>query len=62
MRKVVTSKDGTASLADKDGYYVGGKQETESYGASKHRINSLSQFFLQKTKILPTCNVRKSEN
>ena len=25
LRKVVTSKNGTASLADKNGYYVGGK-------------------------------------
>ena len=33
LRKVVSSKNGTASLADKDGYYVGGKTGTsESYG------------------------------
>ena len=33
LRKVVISKNGTASLADKDGYYVGGKTGTaESYG------------------------------
>ena len=49
MRKVVTSKDGTASLADKDGYYVGGKTGTaESYGASKHRINSFISIFPSK--------------
>ena len=28
LRKVVTSKNGTASLADKNGYYVGGKTGT----------------------------------
>ncbi len=49
LRKVVTSKDGTASLADKDGYYVGGKTGTaESYGASKHRINSFISIFPSK--------------
>jgi cell division protein FtsI (penicillin-binding protein 3) len=36
LRKVVSSKIGTASLADKDGYYVGGKTGTaESYGDKK---------------------------
>ena len=36
LRKVVSSKEGTASLADKDGYYVGGKTGTaESYGDKK---------------------------
>ena len=36
LRKVVSSKEGTASLADKDGYYVGGKTGTaESYGNKK---------------------------
>ena len=36
LRKVVTSKNGTASLADKNGYYVGGKTGTaESYGDKK---------------------------
>ena len=41
LRKVVNSKDGTASLADKDGYYVGGKTGTaESYGDKKDRINT----------------------
>ena len=32
LRKVVSSEHGTASLADKNGYYVGGKTGTaESY-------------------------------
>ena len=36
LRKVVSSKNGTASLADKEGYYVGGKTGTaESYGDKK---------------------------
>ena len=36
LRKVVNGEDGTASLADKSGYYVGGKTGTaESYGDKK---------------------------
>jgi cell division protein FtsI (penicillin-binding protein 3) len=46
LRKVVTSKDGTASLADKNGYYVGGKTGTaESYGDKKNRINTFISIF-----------------
>ena len=46
LRKVVNSKDGTASLADKDGYYVGGKTGTaESYGDKKDRINTFISVF-----------------
>ena len=46
LRKVVSSKDGTASLADKDGYYVGGKTGTaESYGDTKNRINTFISIF-----------------
>jgi len=46
LRKVVSSKEGTASLADKDGYYVGGKTGTaESYGDKKNRINSFISVF-----------------
>ena len=46
LRKVVTNKDGTASLADKNGYYVGGKTGTsESYGDKKNRINSFISVF-----------------
>ena len=46
LRKVVTSKEGTASLADKDGYYVGGKTGTaESYGDKKNRINTFISIF-----------------
>ena len=46
LRKVVSSKDGTASLADKDGYYVGGKTGTaESYGDKKNRINTFISVF-----------------
>ena len=38
LRKVVSSDKGTASLADKDGYYVGGKTGTaESYGDKKNK-------------------------
>tara|TARA_B100001057_G_scaffold224214_1_gene224512 strand:+ start:3492 stop:5213 length:1722 start_codon:yes stop_codon:yes gene_type:complete len=46
LRKVVNSKYGTASLADKDGYYVGGKTGTaESYGNKKNRINTFISIF-----------------
>ena len=46
LRKVVTNKNGTASLADKNGYYVGGKTGTaESYGDKKNRINTFISIF-----------------
>ena len=46
LRKVVTNKNGTASLADKAGYYVGGKTGTaESYGNKKTELILLSLFF-----------------
>tara|TARA_B100000902_G_scaffold168102_1_gene162847 strand:- start:930 stop:2651 length:1722 start_codon:yes stop_codon:yes gene_type:complete len=46
LRKVVTSEEGTASLADKHGYQVGGKTGTaESYGDKKSRINTFISIF-----------------
>ncbi len=46
LRKVVSSEQGTASLADKYGYYVGGKTGTaESYGDKKNRINTFISIF-----------------
>ena len=46
LRKVVSSEEGTASLADKDGYYVGGKTGTaESYSNKKNRINTFISIF-----------------
>jgi len=46
LRKVVSSKNGTASLANKNGYYVGGKTGTaESYGDNKNRINTFISIF-----------------
>ncbi len=46
LRKVVNGEDGTASLADKSGYYVGGKTGTaESYGDKKNRINTFISIF-----------------
>ena len=46
LRKVVSSKEGTAHLADEDGYYVGGKTGTaESYGNKKDRINTFISVF-----------------
>jgi len=49
LRQVVSSENGTASLADKDGYYVGGKTGTaESYGDKKNRINTFIFCFSNK--------------
>ena len=46
LRKVVNSEHGTASLADKDGYSVGGKTGTaESYGDRNNRINTFISVF-----------------
>ena len=46
MRKVVSSKNGTAHFADKNGYYVGGKTGTaEGYGNKKDRINTFISVF-----------------
>ena len=46
LRKVVNSENGTASLADKNGYYVGGKTGTaESYGNKKIVLILLYQYF-----------------
>ena len=46
LRKVVSDEKGTAHLADKDGYYVGGKTGTaESYGNAKNRINTFISIF-----------------
>ena len=46
LRKVVSSEDGTASLADKEGYYVGGKTGTaESYDDNKNRLNTFISVF-----------------
>ena len=50
LRKVVSSEDGTASLADKEGYYVGGKTGTaESYGDKKNRLNTFISVFPSST-------------
>jgi cell division protein FtsI (penicillin-binding protein 3) len=46
LRKVVSSEEGTAHLANEDGYYVGGKTGTaESYGDKKDRINTFISVF-----------------
>ena len=46
LRKVVSSKEGTAHLADQDGYYVGGKTGTaESYDNKRDRINTFISIF-----------------
>ena len=46
LRKVVSSKNGTAYFADKNGYYVGGKTGTaEGYGNNRDRINTFISVF-----------------
>ena len=46
LRKVVSSKNGTAYFADKNGYYVGGKTGTaEGYGNKKDRVNTFISVF-----------------
>ena len=52
LRKVVNSDYGTASLADKNGYNVGGKTGTAESYDKKNRINTLFQFFLQINQII----------
>ncbi len=52
LRKVVTAEEGTASQADIDGYYVGGKTGTsQNYQDKKHNLNTfISVFPTQKPK------------
>ena len=53
LRKVVSSENGTASLADMEGYNVGGKTGTaESYGNKKNRINTFISVFPLKSQII----------
>tara|TARA_B100001121_G_scaffold310217_1_gene340095 strand:- start:7355 stop:9082 length:1728 start_codon:yes stop_codon:yes gene_type:complete len=46
LRKVVTDKEGTASLADIDGYYVGGKTGTsQNYKSKNNNLNTFVSIF-----------------
>ena len=46
LRKVVTDEEGTASLADINGYYVGGKTGTsQKYGDEDSNLNSFISIF-----------------
>ena len=59
LRKVVTEENGTASLADIDGYYVAGKTGTsQNYQNKDQNLNTfISNFSFTKTKIRFTGNV-----
>ena len=46
LRKVVTEKEGTAHLADKNGYYVGGKTGTsQNYKDKSQNLNTFISIF-----------------
>ena len=49
LRKIVTTKEGTASLADVEGYEVGGKTGTAQKsilgGYSKNKVNTFASVF-----------------
>ena len=49
LRKIVTNKEGTAELANIDGYEIGGKtgtaQKTTSGGYSKSKVNTFASIF-----------------
>mgnify|MGYP002020047422 FL=1 len=46
LRKVVTEKDGTANLADVNGYYVGGKTGTsQNYQNKDENLNTFISIF-----------------
>ena len=49
LRKIVTSKEGTASLANIEGYFVGGKtgtaQKSTTGGYSKNKVNTFASIF-----------------
>ncbi len=46
LRKVVTDKEGTASLADVDGFYVGGKTGTsQNYNNKNENLNTFISIF-----------------
>ena len=63
LRKVVTAKEGTASLANVNGYEVGGKTGTAqksslgSYSKNK-KINTFVSISIIKTKICISSDVR----
>ena len=64
LRKVVTDKEGTASLADIYGYDVGGKTGTsQNYGNKNENLNTfISVFPSKKTKICFACYARESSS
>ena len=64
LRKVVTEKMGTASLADIEGYYVGGKTGTsQNYQNKDQNLNTfISSISNSKAKVCLASNVRKSAN
>ena len=54
LRKVVTEKEGTASLADINGYYVGGKTGTsQNYKNKSENLNTFISIFPTHKQVCP---------
>ena len=67
LRKIVTTKEGTASLANVNGYEIGGKtgtaEKTEEGGYSKKKINSFVAVFpTSKPKFILTVMLDEPKN
>ena len=59
LRKVVTEKDGTASLADIHGYEVGKTGTSQQYKNKDQNLNTFISIFPAQNQICITCNVRE---
>ena len=63
LRKVVTEKNGTASLADINGFNVGGKTGTsQNYKNKSENLNTFISIFHHQTEICIVSYARKSKS